>query len=72
MEADRRKMLTIAQSMAVKSEQLKTDTLLKGLLAFQAYSFNAENKGVAYEPDIFKAIFTSTKYSLSIILKFSQ
>jgi len=62
LEADRRKMLTIAQSMAVKSEQLKTDTLLKGLLAFQAYSFNSENKGVAYEPDIFKALFSSTKY----------
>lgn len=61
-EADNRKMLSIAQSMAVKSEQMRTDTLLKGLLAFQAYSFNVDYKGVAYDPDIYKSIYSSLQY----------
>jgi len=62
LEADRRKMLSIAQSMAVKSEQMQTDTLLKGILAFQAYSFNNDYNGVAFDPDIYKSIYTSLKY----------
>ncbi len=61
-EADNRKMLSIAQSMAVKSEQMRTDTLLKGMLAYQAYIFNIDYKGVAYDPDIYKSIYTSIKY----------
>ena len=62
LEADRRKMLSIAQSMAVKSEQMRTDTLLKGLLAFQAFSFNNEYNGIAYDPDIFKSAYTGLKF----------
>ncbi|MHC1705561.1 MAG: hypothetical protein AB9846_16795 [Tenuifilaceae bacterium] len=61
-EAERRKMLSIAQSMAVKSEQMRIDTLLKGLLAFQAFSFNAENGGLSYDPDIYKSIYSSLKF----------
>lgn len=56
-EAERRRMLSISQSMAVKSEQLKTDTLLKGLLAFQAYSFNKEYNGTAWDPDVYKSVY---------------
>lgn len=61
-EAERRKMLSIAQSMAVKSEQMRTDTLLKGLLAFQSFSFNAENGGISYDPDIYKSVYSSLKF----------
>ncbi len=61
-DADNRKMLSIAQSMAVKSEQMRTDTLLKGMLAFQAYNFNIDYKGVAYDPDIYKSIYASSQY----------
>lgn len=61
-EAARRRMLSIAQSMAVKSEQNRTDTLLKGLLAFQAYSYNMEYKGLNYDPDIYKAVYSGIKY----------
>ena len=61
-DADNRKMLSIAQSMAVKSEQMRTDTLLKGMLAYQAYNFNIEYKGLAYDPDIYKSIYTSLKF----------
>jgi len=60
-DAERRRMLSIAQSMAVKSEQLTTDTLLKGLLAYQAYSFNTEFNGVPYDPDIYKSIYSALK-----------
>ncbi|MGE0077204.1 MAG: hypothetical protein AB7S48_05010 [Bacteroidales bacterium] len=60
-DAERRRMLSIAQSMAVKSEQLTTDTLLKGLLAYQSYSFNKEFTGVAYDPDIYRAIYSAVK-----------
>ena len=60
-DAERRRMLSIAQSMAVKSEQLTTDTLLKGLLAFQAFSFNSEFTGVSYDPDIYRAIYSAVK-----------
>jgi hypothetical protein len=61
-DAKRRRMLSIAQSMAVKSDQLRTDTLLKGLLAFQAYQFNNEYNGIAYDPDIYKAVYAALKY----------
>lgn len=61
-EAENRKMLSIAQSMAVKSEQMTTDTLLKGLLAFQAYNFNIDYKGLSYDPDIYKSIYKSLKF----------
>ena len=60
-EAERRRFLSIAQSMAVKSEQLTSDSMLKGLLAFQAYNFNKEYAGVAYDPDIFKALYYAKK-----------
>ena len=62
LDADRRKMLSIAQSMAVKSEQMRADTLLKGLLAFQSYSFNKENEGVLYDPDIFKSAYSGLRF----------
>jgi WD40 repeat protein len=62
LEAERGKMLSISQSMAVKSEQMRNDTLLKGLIAFQAYSFNTEYKGTLYDPDIFKAAYSGLKY----------
>jgi len=60
-EAERRRMLSIAQSMAVKSEQLTADTLLKGLLAYQAFSFNKDFDGVLYDPDVYKAMYSSIK-----------
>lgn len=61
MEAERRRMLSISQSMAVKSEQLKTDTLLKGQLAYQAYTFNYEYKGTEWDPDVYKSVYYAIK-----------
>lgn len=59
LEAEKRRVLSIGQSMAVKSQLIKQDTVLKGLLAYQSYIFNKENEGLAYDPDVFKAIYSS-------------
>jgi hypothetical protein len=61
-DAERRRMLSIAQSMAVKSDQMRTDTLMKGLLAFQAYHFNNDYEGVQYNPDVFKALYSGLNF----------
>ncbi len=61
-EALKRRMLSIAQSMAVKSEQMRTDTLLKGLLAYQSYAFNKQYEGIAYDPDVFKSAYNGIKF----------
>ncbi len=60
-DASRRRMLSIAQSMAVKSLQIDQDTSLKGLLAYQAYLFNDRYKGVSYHADIFSGIYDAVK-----------
>jgi WD40 repeat protein/energy-coupling factor transporter ATP-binding protein EcfA2 len=61
-EALKRRMLSVAQSMAVKSEQMRIDTLLKGLLAYQSYSFNKQYEGISYDPDIFKSSYNGIKF----------
>lgn len=61
-EAENRRMLSIAQSMAVKSQLMKADTLVKGLLAFQAFHFNNQFEGTAYNPDIFGAVYSGLRY----------
>ncbi len=61
-EAEQRRMLSIAQSMAVKSQQMRVDTIQKGLLAYQAYHFNNDFQGVHYNPDIFKALYSGLSF----------
>ena len=58
-DAETRRVISTAQSMAVKSQLMKQDTLLKGLLAYQAFLFNEEYKGLEYDPDIFTALYAS-------------
>lgn len=60
-EAYKRRMLSIAQSMSVKSLQIDQDTSLKGLLAYQAYLFNDRYEGVSYHADIFSGIYSAIK-----------
>lgn len=62
LEAERRRMLSIAQSMSVKSQQMRTDTLLKGLLAYQAFHLNKDYEGVPYNPDVFKALYSGISF----------
>jgi len=53
----RKKMLSIAQTMAVKSMQTD-DRNLKTLLAYQAYQFNKDYDGQSDHPDIYNALYS--------------
>jgi Tol biopolymer transport system component len=59
-EALKRRMVSIAQSMAVKSLQINDD-VLKGLVAYQAYRFNNEYDGPERQPDIYTALYKAEK-----------
>jgi len=55
------RMLSIAQSMAVKSIQQNKDKNEKSLLAYQAYIFNSKYHGSAFSNDIYNALYFSLK-----------
>ncbi len=55
-KAFRLRMLSIAQSMAVKSLQ-ERDNNLKGLLALQAFHFNRDNEGETYDAYIYDGLY---------------
>lgn len=59
-EAERLMILSAAKAMAIKSKELE-ESQLKGLLAYQAYRFNNENKGKDHEPDIYRGLYEATK-----------
>lgn len=60
-EAFRRRMLSIAQSMAVKSQQISDNTQLKGLVAYQAYMFNLSYEGLTLNPDVYLGLYYALK-----------
>ncbi len=62
VEAYRRQVLSVAQSIAVKSLQVDNDTSLKALLAYQAYLFNKENQGLAHNADVYSGLYDALKY----------
>jgi hypothetical protein len=53
-----KKMLSIAQTMAVKTTQIE-DRNLKGMLAYQSYLFNRDYQGQADHPDIYNALYAA-------------
>jgi WD40 repeat protein len=55
-KANQLRMISIAQSMAVKSLNI-TQTDLKALLAFQAYTFNREYGGNVYDNYIYDGLY---------------
>ncbi len=59
--AFRLRMLSIAQSMAVKSQQITRDTSEKALVAFQAYQFNEQYGGDDLHPDIYDGLYYTLK-----------
>jgi len=59
--AERLRMISLSQTVAFKSLQIKNDTQLSALLAQQAYNFSAANNGNTQDPQIFKALFESLK-----------
>jgi len=52
----RKRMLTTAQTMAIKSTQVD-DRNVKGLLAYQAYKFNLQYNGIENQPDVYKGLY---------------
>jgi len=62
VEAYRRQVLSVAQSMAVKSLQVDNDTSLKALLAYQAYQFNKNNGGLAHHTDVYSGLYSALKF----------
>ncbi len=60
-EAYRNRLLSIAQSMSVKSVQVDQDLDLKNLLAYQAYQFNQQYKGSSYNADIYLGLYNALK-----------
>ena len=57
--ADRLRMLSIAQSMAVKSQQPNKDIDQKGLLAFQAYQYVEEYEGEKHHGDVYAGLYST-------------
>ncbi|MFN8208836.1 MAG: hypothetical protein U0T82_15725 [Bacteroidales bacterium] len=60
-EAFKRRMLSIAQSMSVKSLQINDDQNLKGLVAYQAYLFNRKYEGPVRQADIYQGLYDAYK-----------
>ena len=61
-EAYRRQVLSVSQSMAVKSLQVDNDTTLKALLAYQAYLFNENNDGLVHHTDVYSGLYDALKF----------
>lgn len=60
-DAYKLRMLSIAQSMSVKSVQMSDNPVRQSLLAYQAYIFNKEYKGSEYNPDVYDGLYHSLK-----------
>ena len=57
LEALRLRMLSIGKSMSIKSLQAQGQKDLQTLLAYQAYLFNKNNKGLENDADIYAGLF---------------
>jgi WD40 repeat protein len=55
-EAFKKRMLTIAQTIAGKSYQIQGNKLLKSALAIHAYEFNQMFGGIENNPDVYNAL----------------
>lgn len=57
-DADRRRYLSIAKSMALKSKEVN-DPVVQALLAQQAYNFNKKYDGYAFDNDIYNGLYAA-------------
>ncbi len=55
------RMLSIANAMAIKSQQIRRDTIKRGLIAYQAYEFNKKHGGKTYNPDVYSGMYYALK-----------
>lgn len=61
VEAYEQRMLSVAKTMAVKSQSINTDKNLKALLSLQAFKYNEEYKGESFDVDIYNGLYSSLK-----------
>ena len=61
-DAYNRRLLSIAQSMSVKSLQVDNDTNLKALLAYQAYLYNDAYGGNEHHADIYAGLYDAISF----------
>jgi len=61
LQAQDLRMLSIAQSMAVKSLQIKQEIDRKHLVAYQGFLFNKKHGGSAHNPDIYDGLYAAIK-----------
>jgi len=61
-DAQKLRMLSISQSMAVKSVQIDIDTVLKALVAYQSFKFNNEFDGQQFNPDVYNGLYYAQKF----------
>jgi len=60
-EALRLRMLSIGKSMSIKSLQVSGQQDLQTLLAYQAFLFNKNNKGLENDADIYTGLYNAAK-----------
>lgn len=58
--AQRERYLSVAKAIALKSKELNDDEV-EGLLAQQAYNFNTNYNGYAFDNDIYNGLFSALK-----------
>jgi WD40 repeat protein len=61
IEADRQRKLSIGKAMSIKSMQVQGQKDLQTLLAYQAYLFNKNNKGIENDADIYMGLYNVAK-----------
>jgi len=60
-----RRMLALAQDVAVQSTEISKNPELQGLLAYQAYQINTRYSGTYYEADIYNGLYLALKKLIS-------
>ncbi|MBN2519404.1 MAG: hypothetical protein JXB17_02770, partial [Bacteroidales bacterium] len=60
-KAEKLRMLSISQSMAVKAQQIQDMPELTVLLAYQAFLFNEKFGGESHNADVYKGLYVATK-----------
>ena len=68
-ETQRLRMISVAKSMSLRSLQVPEQIDLQALLAYQAYLFNARNKGSRNDADIYTGLYNLAKQKGSDKLK---
>jgi WD40 repeat protein/energy-coupling factor transporter ATP-binding protein EcfA2 len=63
-EAFTRRMLSIASSMAVKSQSIEGDSDVKALLAYQSFLFNKDFGGSIFHPDVYNGVYDAMKMTI--------